>query len=1033
MARKTPTIGTPIVSTKWDRPVSDIEAKAYLKKIRIPVSKINLLRAKKKIKDARKKSWLKDLPFGKEISFSQADGPWQIIYGETRAGGYYTFLHLTNNKNNYNQVITYSCHEVDSVRKLFLNGEEVTFSSLSFGNATGKWANKVYLYANNVGSPSQTAQSNLISEVGSPYWTSNHKQSNRGHVYLKLIYDRELFAENETEIDFLIRGKKCYDPRSGLTVWTNNPALCIADYLTDTVYGMKISSSKIDWTTVADSANSCDDLINLKGGGTEKRYTLNAKFEANQSHEEILQQMRQSMAGNIIYSNGKWKILAGIYRTPVATLNKEDIQSPIEISTMVGNSEIFNGVKGTFIDANNGYEVTEFPTVKNSSYATIDGQERFEDIILNCTTSQSMAQRIAKIILEDIRRQITLQADFKLNPALKLDAGDNILFNFSDYGWSNKVFEVIDYEPILDPNAGLLVSLSLKEIDSNIWNWDPNADQNTNSVAPSTNLPNAQNVTAITNLVIDSGTAHLYKKKDGTIFSRAYLSWDVSTDIFVTQGGSVEIQYKKSADSNYIPMIKLDGNSSNYYFLDVEDGVEYDFRIRAVNALEATSAWTSVLNYTVLGKTQPPSNVTGLTVSFENYLNKISWNPVSDIDVREYEIRRGGTNWATATVIANLKHTNYLDNFLTAGTIIYRVKAIDTSGNYSALEAVETVTLSGPEVVNNLTAQANDNQVLLDWDEPDAGDLPIQKYKIYRSYQTPENFIGEVPGTFSSFFESVGGTYTYLVSAVDTGGNEGTAISISLTVFKPKDFVLYNEQVLDLDTGTFNNCIMSDINTDRILALINNSETWQDHFIDNGWNTFQDAIDSGNTIFAQPIPASGSWSQIVDYGVELPNSLVTLTYDENVISGGLLISGNIYTKKLIGDPWVLNSSLSVFTTESFRYLKFELIFTRVNDDDFSEIYNINTIVNVKVERDQGNDISTSSGFKTVPFNLDYIDVNNIVITPATLTGERLTTVFNYDWTAPDLDQFQVRFIDNSGTQVARNFSWTATGVIRPPV
>ncbi|MDQ5879123.1 MAG: hypothetical protein QG638_1858, partial [Pseudomonadota bacterium] len=60
------------------------------------------------------------------------------------------------------------------------------------------------------------------------------------------------------EIAAIINGKKLYDPRSGLTVWGDNPALALADFLSSTVYGMGLS---VDWASVTTVANACDELV----------------------------------------------------------------------------------------------------------------------------------------------------------------------------------------------------------------------------------------------------------------------------------------------------------------------------------------------------------------------------------------------------------------------------------------------------------------------------------------------------------------------------------------------------------------------------------------------------------------------------------------------------------------------------------------------------------------------------------------------------------------------------------------------------
>ena len=83
----------------------------------------------------------------------------------------------------------------------------------------------------------------------------------------------------------------------------------------------------------------------------------------------------------------------------------------------------------------------------------------------------------------------------------------------------------------------------------------------------------------------------------------------------------------------------------------------------------------------VLGDTQPPSKVTGLTVTDakDGKLN-IAWNPATDnVQVSHYKVYRDGT------FLTNVPGVFYQDTGLTNGqTYAYQVSAVDTSNNEGA-------------------------------------------------------------------------------------------------------------------------------------------------------------------------------------------------------------------------------------------------------------------------------------------------------------------------------------------------------------
>ena len=77
------------------------------------------------------------------------------------------------------------------------------------------------------------------------------------------------FPNGFPEITAIIKGKKVYDPRTSTTAWSDNPALCLRDYLTSgkegtntTIYNYGISEDieSVDDDLVIIAANVCDHL-----------------------------------------------------------------------------------------------------------------------------------------------------------------------------------------------------------------------------------------------------------------------------------------------------------------------------------------------------------------------------------------------------------------------------------------------------------------------------------------------------------------------------------------------------------------------------------------------------------------------------------------------------------------------------------------------------------------------------------------------------------------------------------------------------
>jgi hypothetical protein len=101
----------------------------------------------------------------------------------------------------------------------------------------------------------------LVSESESK-WTDAHRQT--GHTKIYIRFDTSVLESGPPNISAVVKGKKLYDPRTGTTVWSANPALAVLDYLTSTDYGL--GADRASETSSADfisAANLCDERVLL--------------------------------------------------------------------------------------------------------------------------------------------------------------------------------------------------------------------------------------------------------------------------------------------------------------------------------------------------------------------------------------------------------------------------------------------------------------------------------------------------------------------------------------------------------------------------------------------------------------------------------------------------------------------------------------------------------------------------------------------------------------------------------------------------
>ena len=438
--------------------------------------------------------------------------------------------------------------------------------------------------------------------------------------------------------------------------------------------------------------------ITSAGSGThtitknaEPRYTANGVVETDTRRSEIIEDLVISMGGRAVNSGGVWRLSAAAFVAPTLTFDESDARGPLRIDTKISRRDRFNAIKGIYVSPSNIGVPTDYPAVTNALYETEDNNERiFRDLDLPFTSRASMAQRLAKIELERARQEITFTMPLSLS-GMRLRAGITASITNARMGWSAKAFECTSWGLATRDNDGspeFIVNPVFRETASAVFDWN-SGEETVVDPAPNTNLPNAFDVTAPTALVLTSGSGTLFLKADGTVLSRIKVAWTASTDSFVER---IEIQFKKSADATWEPSLLVPAEVTASFIWDVEDGVAYDVRIRAVNQLGVRSAFVTSTNHIVLGKSAPPADVTGFSAQQNGDVVTFRWNQVVDADRAGYIIKRsdqGAFVFATAELVTEeTKGTLVTNAFLAPGAHTVGIKAVDTSGN----ESVNAVT-----------------------------------------------------------------------------------------------------------------------------------------------------------------------------------------------------------------------------------------------------------------------------------------------------------------------------------------------------
>jgi len=376
----------------------------------------------------------------------------------------------------------------------------------------------------------------------------------------------------------------------------------------------------------------------------------------------------------LFWGSGYWKLKVGAYTAPVKTLTLDDLRGPINLQTRSSTRDSFNGVGGTFNNADGDFITSDYPPIKSSTFQTEDGgDEMLLDLPLPFTTSASTAQRIAKMTLYRGREQMTISADFGLE-AFNIEVGDIIAFDNDRYGFDGKEFEVIGWKFASNQEAGdLRVTLTLQETSEAAFDW--NAEES-DIINNNTNLPDAGAGLAITNLTASGGGR---TQGDGTFINSAILNWDDVSNAF---SAYYEVEWKALADSTYSSTTTVE---SAIEISPLVDGVEYIFRVRAVTASGVAGAYSTV-QFTGGGDVTAPGLPTAITADGGFRYITVRWTNPADADLNFVEVWENTSNSSSgATKVGISGGSEFVRSDLgIQETRYYFLKSVDYSGNASA-------------------------------------------------------------------------------------------------------------------------------------------------------------------------------------------------------------------------------------------------------------------------------------------------------------------------------------------------------------
>jgi len=504
--------------------------------------------------------------------------------------------------------------------------------------------------------------------------------------YKNCAWVRANFTINETlqgtnpTISMIVKGMLVYDPRTGLTAYSENPALCLRDYVLSKRYGMGrwIKSTDLDddsWIEVADYCDALITYIDAYGNTvTEPRYRLNIILAEKQKNMANVQAILAVFAGFLVISGEKLILRVEKQESISYSFDETNIkagsvkfeQTDLE-SSPNRYSIIYNDPAQNFV----GVKVQ----VEDSADQHQRGNIINKDVTLQGCIHQGQALRLGRIFKALNRLNPNIVTFSTGTMALHLQPGD--ITNFT-YGVLSKMpMRILQTSEVQG-----VWTIKAQQYTSSIYDDALGAQI---SVGKYVQIQNAF-ADVVANVINMDIIEQFRELGNGVVVSDAEVTW-TSFDTFYREADVYVLSDNPTWDEIDVSMNDLEGtwasignNSGAWKFAgkgndrlfltNLVKGLTYTFKIVSVNTVgrKANFDQAPVISVTIKGKTYTPAPPTGLSVTITD---KCEWHwNILDLDCDFAELRTNTNPGSTTGLLAKTSSTKVIITPpLRAGTV----------------------------------------------------------------------------------------------------------------------------------------------------------------------------------------------------------------------------------------------------------------------------------------------------------------------------------------------------------------------------
>jgi predicted phage tail protein len=558
-----------------------------------------------------------------------------------------------------------------------------------------------------------------------------------------------------------------FDGTLSAATWTNDPAWCLFDLLTDTRYGCGVPEASLDVFDFYEISRYCNELVDDGKGGQEPRFSLNLLLNTRNEVYNVIQQLTSIFRGISYYGAGSLVL-------------RQD--KPADSQYLLGPSNVVDGLftySGTAEKARHTCATVawqSYDTLGEVEYEYVEDHEAVakygivnKDVKAIGCYSQGQAHRLGKWLLtserllsETVSFAVSIDAGIAVTPGIVIDIADPLRAGTRRSGRvssATTTVVTIDSDTDLSVNlsnsptlsvllpTGLVETKTISSISgtaitvSEAFSQAPQAQaiyliqtsdiqsQQYRVVSVAEGRDGTVGVTAVAynesiyaNVEQDialttrdisnlTGTPSAPEGLNGTEFlyqegQTVHTGFDLSWQHDRINVNEFRVKYKLDNDN----FIELNTSNPSITLRNLKAGT-LTVQIRAVNYLGKQSA-TATGTFELVGKTAVPGDVQNLSIEpISANSARLRWDQTVDLDVK-------------VNGLVHIKHSNLTDGSATWPNSVDLIPAVAGNSTEAIIPLVEgEVLVKFEDELGNKSANAT--SVLMDF--PDAvGRITVQ-------------------------------------------------------------------------------------------------------------------------------------------------------------------------------------------------------------------------------------------------------------------------------------------------------------------